>query len=90
MFVESVTSPEAEWRAWSEKLRLYEDPPTALVASVAWRGEDGMVVQLNVWDTPSAVADNYMERVRPIVEIEGEPANKPERHGEPLAAYFRS
>ena len=31
-----------------------------------------------------------IERVRPIVEAEGEPTNKPKRHGEPLAFYLRS
>jgi hypothetical protein len=30
-----------------------------------------------------------MERVWPFVEAEGEPANKPQRHGEPLAFYLR-
>jgi hypothetical protein len=36
-----------------------------------------------------AIADFYMDRVRPIVEAEGEPTNKPERCGEPLAFYRR-
>jgi hypothetical protein len=30
-----------------------------------------------------------MERVGPFVETEGEPTNKPRRHGEPLAFYIR-
>ena len=89
MFVESITSPEADWREWGEKLRFHSDPPAALVASVSWRAGDGMVTQLNVWDTPGAISDLYMERVLPIIEAEGEPANKPERHGEPLAVYIR-
>lgn len=65
MFVETVTSPEQEWRRWSEKLQLHKDRPATRVASVAWRSDDGTVVQLDVWDTPGAVADNFIERVRP-------------------------
>jgi len=33
--------------------------------------------------------DFYMERVRPFVETDGEPPDKPERHGQPIASYFR-
>ena len=44
---------------------------------------------VNIWDSPAAIPDFYMERVRPIVELEGEPTNKPQRHGEPLAFYLR-
>jgi hypothetical protein len=47
------------------------------------------VAGVNLWDTPKAVADFYLERVASIVEAEGEPANKPKRHGEPLAVYLR-
>ena len=55
---------------------------------VADAGDD-QVTGVNVWDTPEAVADFYVERVRPIIEQDGEPANKPQRHGEPLAFYLR-
>ena len=34
-------------------------------------------------------SDCDMERVKPIVEVEGEPSTKPQRHGEPLAVYLR-
>jgi hypothetical protein len=44
---------------------------------------------VNVWETPGAIADFFMERTRPIVEAEGEPPNKPQRHGEPIAFYVR-
>jgi hypothetical protein len=47
------------------------------------------VTVVNVWDTAGAIADFYLERVGPIVDVEGEPANKPARHGEPLAVYLR-
>jgi hypothetical protein len=30
-----------------------------------------------------------VDRVGPIVAVEGEPTNKPQRHGEPLASYLR-
>jgi hypothetical protein len=89
MFVETVTAPRDEWEKWKERLRYTSDPPAALVASVAWVGTDGQVTTLNVWDTPDAVADFYMERVSAFVQAEGEPPNKPERHGQPIAAYFR-
>jgi len=65
------------------------DPPEALAATIVWESGDGQVTSLNVWDTPGAVADFYMERVRPLVEAEGEPSNKPQRHGEPVAFYRR-
>ena len=90
MFVETVTSPRDEWDKWNERLRMTTDPPAALVASVAWVGADGLVTALNVWDSPDAVADFYMQRVGPFVQAEGEPPNTPERHGPPIAVYFRT
>jgi hypothetical protein len=89
MFVETVTAPRAEWVHWHERLRLTADPPDALVASIAWDSGEGQVTAVNVWETPGAIADFFMERVRPIVEAEGEPADKPQRRGEPLAFYVR-
>jgi hypothetical protein len=89
MFVETVTSPRDEWDKWNERLRMTTDPPGALVASVAWVGKDGLVTALNVWDSPDAVADFYMERVGSFVQTEGAPPHPPERHGPPIAAYFR-
>ena len=78
MFVETIALPRPEWERWHERLRYAADPPG-----------DGQVTGVNVWDTPEAIADFYVERVGPIVEVEGEPANKPQRHGEPLAFYLR-
>lgn len=89
MFVETITAPREEWERMTERLRMFTDPPAALVASVAWSAEEGVVTSLNVWDTPEAVADFYVERVGPIVQAEGEPANKPKRHGKPIAVYIR-
>ena len=31
----------------------------------------------------------YVNRLRPIVEAHGEPADNPKRHGEPIATCFR-
>jgi hypothetical protein len=89
MFVETITSPKEAWDDWIEKLKLHSDPPSALVASIAWSSDDGMVTQVNVWDAPGAVSDFYMKRVLPLVQAEGEPEHKPKRHGEPLAVYVR-
>ena len=89
MFVETVRLPRPEWEWWQEHLRLTADPPDALVASIAWDAGDGQVAGVNVWDSPGAIADVFMERVMPIVEESGEPTSKPERHGEPLAVYLR-
>ena len=89
MFVETITAPRDEWERWTERLRMTSDPPEALIASVAWVGDDGQVTALNVWDSPDAVADFYVERVGPMVQAEGEPLNKPQRHGAPLAVYIR-
>ena len=38
---------------------------------------------------PHSTCSDYLERVRPIVEVEGEQEHKPQRHGEPLAIYLR-
>ena len=89
MFVETIVLPRREWERWQERLRLLDDPPEALIASIAWDSGDAQVTGVNVWETPGAIAD-FMERVRPFVEAEGEPPNKPQRHGEPLALYLRS
>ncbi len=69
---------------------MHAEPPGALVASIAWNAGNGMITTVNVWDTPGAISDFYMERVLPQVQAEGEPANKPQRHGEPVSVYFRS
>ena len=89
MFVETIVLPRREWERWHERLRLFSDPPEALIASIAWESGDGEVTGVNVWETPRAIADFFMERVQPFVEAEGEPANKPTRRGEPLAFYQR-
>jgi hypothetical protein len=89
MFVETIALPRAEWERWQELLRYSSDPPEALIATIVWDAGDGQVAGVNLWDSPKAIADFYLERVGPIVEAEGEPTNKPQRHGEPLAVYLR-
>ena len=89
MFVETIVLPRAEWERWHERLGYSTDPPDALIATIAWDSGDGQVRGVNLWDSPEAVADFYMERVRSVVEAEGEPSSKPRRHGEPLAVYLR-
>ena len=83
MFVETVTAPREEWERWTENLET-------LVAAVAWVGVDGLVTALIVWDSAEAVGAFYVERVHAIVQAQGgEPPNRPERHGEPIAVYIR-
>jgi hypothetical protein len=89
VFVETIVLPRPEWERGQEYLRYTTDPPEALIASIAWDSGDGNVTAVNVWETPGAIADFFVERVRPFVEAEGEPTNKPQRHGEPLAFYLR-
>jgi hypothetical protein len=48
-----------------------------------------MINSVNVWDTPSAVGEFFIERVQPVIEAEGQPDYKPARHGNAVAAYFR-
>ena len=88
MFVETITAPRDEWERFNERLRTLDDPPPALFASVVWEA-DGQVTTLNVWDSPEAVGDFFLERVHPAIQALGEPANKPKRHGEPLHVYVR-
>jgi hypothetical protein len=89
MFVETFSAAEEEWRTWATRLRLFSDPPSALVGSVAWRGEAGTVTHVSVWDTARAVADFYLERVEPLIATDGPPPAKPARHGEPVMVYLR-
>jgi hypothetical protein len=89
MFVESITAPGSELAEWNERMRLLTDPPAHLIASIAWQGEDGLATSVNVWDSPEAVADFFVERVAPLLEAGGEPSVKPIRHGEPVAVYLR-
>jgi hypothetical protein len=89
MFVETITAPNEEWQQWAERLRILSDPPAALVATIAWSATPGQVTALNVWDSPEAVSDFFVERVHPIVADEGAPAVSPTRHGEPVAVYIR-
>ena len=58
------------------------------VASFAWE-TDGEVTAINVWDSPDAIADFFVERVHAVVEQHGPPANKPERLGPALHGYVR-
>jgi hypothetical protein len=90
VFVETVDLPRREWERWHEFLRYSTDPPAALVATIVWDTGNGRVTGVNLWDAPEAIADFYLERVVPIVAVEGEPTEKPQRHGEPLAFYVRS
>lgn len=89
MFVETITAPDEVWHRWTDRLRLFSEPPAALSASIAWDNGDGTITAVNVWDTPSAVADFFLERVEPVIAAEGQPDYKPVRHGEPVASYFR-
>jgi hypothetical protein len=64
------------------------EPPPALVASIAWE-TNGEVTCINVWDSPDAVADFFIERVQPLIAAEGPPANKPQRLGHAIRTYIR-
>lgn len=89
MFVETITATRELWETFSGRTRLTSDPPSALVVSVSWDAGDGRVTVMNVWDSPEAIADFYVERTRPIIEEIGEPPDKPRRHGPPLSMYVR-
>jgi hypothetical protein len=89
MFVESITSQRDEWERWTDALRLSSDPPQRLILAVAWETAEGTVTAVNVWDSPAAVADFFVERVNPLIQQLGKPASTPQRHGEPLAVYMR-
>jgi hypothetical protein len=89
MFVETVTAPRDDWQHWTTRLRLFSEPPSALVAAIAWDSGDGMVSGVNLWEDASAVGDFFVERVQTLVAEEGQPDYKPARHGEAVAAYIR-
>ena len=90
MFVETITQPADEWKEWTERLALLSDPPPALVASIAWSTDDGNITGLNLWESPEAVGDFFMERTQRVIAELGEPKSKPKRHGAPVAVYIRS
>jgi hypothetical protein len=73
MFVETITTPRDEWDRWNERLRMLAEPPARLIASIAWQSDSGEVTSVNLWESPDAVADFFVERVHPLVEAEGEP-----------------
>jgi hypothetical protein len=89
MFIETITSSRDDYEHWNERLNMLDDPPPGLVASVAWNAGDGEVTVVNVWETPAAVGDFYMARVRHIVESGGEPEHKPARRGPPVHFWMR-
>ena len=89
MFVETIVAPREEWESFADRVRLFSEPPAALMASVAWDAGEGRVMQVMIWDEPSAVAEFFIERVMPVVEMHGPPSSKPVRHGAPVASYFR-
>jgi hypothetical protein len=90
VFVETVTAPHELWHQWTTRLRLFSEPPSALLATVAWDAGDGMITSVNVWDNAPAVADFFVERIQPVIEAEGPPDYKPVRHGNAVATYFRA
>jgi len=59
------------------------------MASIAWDNGDGTISGVNVWESPSAVADFFEDRVQQVIEEEGTPDYKPVRRGQPVASYFR-
>ena len=86
--MERLTAPRAEFDEWVGRVRLVSEPPATLVASIAWE-VNGEVTAINVWDSPDAIADFYVERVHAVIERHGPPANKPQRLGPPLHAHVR-
>ena len=88
MFVERVVAPREEFELWDARLRIVTDPPPALVVSVAWESA-GEVTCINAWDSPEAIADFFLERVRPFIEAADPPENKPQRLGHVVRAYVR-
>jgi hypothetical protein len=89
MFVETLSSPADTWQDWTTRLRLFTEPPPALVSLIAWRADDGTIAHVSVWETPGAVAEFYLERVEPLIATDGPPPTKPVRRGEPVMVYQR-
>jgi hypothetical protein len=90
MFVETIALPRPEWEHWHERLGYTINPPDELIVTIVWDSGDGEVTGVNLWDSAEAVADFYVERVGPLVQADGAPSNKPQRHGEPVAIYLRA
>ena len=71
------------------KQRNTETTMTKVLERIVQRRVNDIYKEARDWDTPAAIADFYVERVGPIVAAEGEPTNKPQRHGEALSFYSR-
>ena len=56
MFIETIVLPRREWERWDERLRLTDDPPEALIASIAWDSGDGKVTGVNSGRMPTAIS----------------------------------
>jgi len=89
MFVETITSDREQWEMLDRKIRMRDEPPDGLVASITWDAGDGRVTMLNVWEQPGQIADFYVERAAPVFAEIGQPTGTPKRHGEPVAVFIR-
>jgi hypothetical protein len=65
MFVQTVTSTRAEYEAALRLLEFDTNPPATLVATVAFSSGDDEVTLVNVWESPGAMAEFFVERIAP-------------------------
>jgi hypothetical protein len=79
MYMDKVTtSREAAEEVWNES-GLLDDPPTSLLALLAWEEQDGQVTTVSVWESAAARGDVAVSRVMPLFEQ----GILDERHGSP-------
>lgn len=91
MFAETVTTPRSAADTVWERSRLFSEPPTGLVAAIAWESGDDDVTTVMVWETPGARGDFAAERMVPLYEagILGAEHGHPDRVT-PVQVYVRA
>lgn len=63
MFLETVTARRHILTLFTTRTKLFDDPPTGLLAAIAWEGDDDTATILVLWATPGARGDFALERV---------------------------
>jgi len=88
MFVHTITGTRAEFESSHQLLGIAEDPPDALLASIAFASGDDEVTIVNVWETPGDLAQFFVDRIAPRTGGAGLNGDNTPR-GEPLFFWTR-
>ena len=88
MFVQTVISSRAEFDEAHRLLDIAADPPDTLLAAIAFSSGEDEVTLVNVWESPAAVAEFFVERIHSRTEGKGLSGQNIPR-GEPVFFWTR-